>query len=340
MTQPPLDLLPDGAGDPASMRVAVLDGPRRIRLARARIPEPGHGEIRVKIKHVGICGSDLETYRGDRSPEFVSFPVRLGHEVAGTIDKLGPGVNGLQVGDVVCLRYVWGAFAEYLTCKPFNVRVMPPGVSMLTASLVEILPGVLHAVELARIDPSRTVLVTGQGVSGLVITQVARLFSPRELVVTDLFKHKLALAAGYGATRTYTIPSPGTPTMDVVGKDFPDGFDVVIPCLLSGDGMVDALDCLAQNGRIVMYGCIGTCKQPFDFFKLHRKRGEILSTEPRRDIDMRRFFDEGVRLVAGGLVNTSEFITHVVPLSRVAEAFEIRDGYKDGAIHVIIDCEA
>lgn len=87
-------------------------------------------------------------------------------------------------------------------------------------------------------------------------------------------------------------------------------------------------------------GCIGPCKY-FDFFKLHRKRGTIISTEPRRDIDMRRWFQEGVQLVMDGIVNTSEMITHVYPLERVQEAFDLRNN-KDAmceAIHVLIDCE-
>jgi hypothetical protein len=88
-------------------------------------------------------------------------------------------------------------------------------------------------------------------------------------------------------------------------------------------------------------GCIGPCKY-FDFFKLHRKRGVILSTEPRRDIDMRRWFQEGVQMVVDGTVNTSEMITHIFPLEKVQEAFDLRNN-KDAAcdaIHVLIDCEA
>lgn len=337
MIQPELELLDNG--DDSGMRVAVLDEPFKVRLARAKIPEPKEDEVLIKIKYVGICGSDVETYRGTRAPEFITFPARLGHEVAGTIQKVGKKVVGLNEGDKVCLRYVWGAFAEYLCCKPFNLRVMPPGFPMLEISLVEILPGVIHAMELSKIDPSKNVLITGQGVSGLVLTQVAKLFSPKNLVVTDLFDKKLILAKKYGATHAYKLPSPDTPTMDVVGKDFPDGFDIVIPCLLEGDGMVDAINCAAQNGRIVMYGCIGICNKPVDFFKVHRKRLEIYSTEPRRDIDNRRFFEEGVKLVEGGMVNTSEMITHVMPLSEIKKAFKLREHHQPDVIHVIIDCE-
>ena len=88
MTQAPIKLV--DSIHPNSQRVAILDEPRHLSLRYAEIPEPGDGEIRIKIKWVGVCGSDIETYRGTRSPEFVSFPARLGHEVAGVVDKLVP----------------------------------------------------------------------------------------------------------------------------------------------------------------------------------------------------------------------------------------------------------
>lgn len=337
MSQPKVELLPDS--DPSGQRVAVLDKPFQIRIAHARIPEPAEDEVLIKIKYVGICGSDVETYRGTRAPEFVSFPARLGHEVAGTIVKVGSKIIGLQKGQNVCLRYVWGAFAEYLCCKPFNIQVLPADFPLIEASLIEILPGILHAIELAQINPTKNVLIMGQGVSGLVLTQVTHLFSPRNLAVTDLFDNKLALAKKYGATHVYKLPNSDTLTTNLTKNDFPDGFDVVIPCLLEGDGMIDAIDCCAQNGSIIMYGCIGICHKPVDFFKVHRKRIDIYSTEPKRDIDMRRFFDEGLRLVQGGLINTSEMITHVLPLDQIAEAFKLREKHQEGVIHVIIDCE-
>jgi threonine dehydrogenase-like Zn-dependent dehydrogenase len=338
MTQAGLQLV--DSTHPRAQKVAILDRPGHLTLAFAEIPEPADGEIRIRVKWVGICGSDVEAYRGTRRPEFLSIPARLGHEVAGVIDKIGPNVEGLLPGDPVTCRYVWGALAEYIVCRPFNVKVVPREFPLSDASLIEILPGVLHAVELASINQKITVLIMGQGVSGLVLTQVVRLFSPRALAVTDLHEHKLALARKYGATHTYKVPGPEVSNSDAIRQDFPAGFDVVIPCLLEGDGMVDAIDCAAFAGRIVMYGCIGVCNKPIDFLKVHRKRLDILSTEPKRDIDMRRFFEEGVQMVREGLVNTSEIVTHKIPLSRIEEAFFLRDDPHGAAIHVLVDCEA
>lgn len=325
--------------DANTQRVAVLDAPYQMRVHNALIPEPNENEVRVKIKWVGICGSDLEAYRGTRAPEFISTPARLGHEVSGVIDKVGSKVIGLKKGDKVACRYVWGAYAEYIVCKPFHVKVLPPDFPMLEISPIEVLPGIIHAAELGKIDQSKNVLIMGQGVSGLIMTQVISQFSPKNLAVTDLSPRKLELAKKYGATHAYLLPDKDARTMDYAGQDFPDGFDVVIPCLLEGDGVVDAMESAAMCARIVLYGCIGVCHKPIDFFKAHRKRLEFYLTEPRRDIDMRRFFQEGVQMVMDGLVNTSEMITHTFSLERVDEAFRLRNAPPEGTIHVVIDCE-
>jgi len=335
MTQPPLGLIGD---DECGQLIAVLEKPYTIKLAKARIPEPEDGEVRVRVKWVGICGSDLAAYMGIRSLVFLTLPTRLGHEVAGVIDKVGRHVTGLKEGDRVVLRYVWGAFAQYTVCKPFSVMKIPDNISLNEASPIELLPGILHAAELGNINPAKSVLIMGQGVSGLILTQVVRLFSPRSLVATDLCESKLQLATRFGATHTYRVPSRETPTMEVVGKDFADGFDVVIPCLVEGEGMIDAIDAAAQNGTIVMYGCVEPCKKPIDFFKIHRKRLDILSTEPKRDIDNRRFFMEGIELVSNGLVNTREIVTHTFSLTQIAEAFRLRAAQSCDAIHILIDC--
>ena len=206
-----------------------------------------------------MCGSDVEVYRGTRRPEWLSLPARLGHEVAGVIDKLGAHVRGLAVGDQVICRYIWGGFAEYVVCRPFNVKKLPPGFPLKEASLIEILPGILHAAELATIDPGTDVLIMGQGVSGLTLTQVLSLYSPRSLAVTDLKERNLELArrrqvrgdarvqAAYAADADH--PHHGWRWQANTILPGRIGFDVhVIPCLTVGHGMIDAVDAAAVCG--------------------------------------------------------------------------------------------
>lgn len=334
-----LDLVDEShAGQSGVQKVAVLEEIGKIGIRHAQIPEPGQGEIRVKIRHVGICGSDLESYRGCRSPEFLSTPVRLGHEVSGVIDRLGEGVRGLKVGQRVTCRYVWGAFAEYIVCQPFNVHTVPEHLDDRDISPIEVMPGIIHAAELDKITTNTDVLIMGQGVSGLVMTQVVSMFSPRNLVVTDLKERNLELARRYGATHTVKLDHAEQSTMEKMPANFADGFEVVIPCLLEGDGMIDAVDCASMGGRIVMYGCIGTCNQPFDWLKVHRRRLTIHATEPRRDVDMRRFYTEAVGWVEQGLVNLSEMIIHHYSFEEIAEAFAKRDEALGDAIHILVEC--
>lgn len=322
-----------------TQKIAILKEPYKLEVVKAAIPEPSEEEIRIKIKYVGICGSDLEAYRGTRKPEFLSMPVRLGHEVAGTIDKVGKNVKGLKVGDKVTCRYVWGAYAQYIICKPFNVQRVDPSFDMKDVSLIEILPGVIHAAELSKIDSGTSVLIMGQGVSGLMLTQIISLYSPKEIVVTDIKQRNLDLAMKYGATRTCLLPSEDSNTMDYLGNDYPDGFDVVIPCLLEGEGINDAIGCTRTGGKIVLYGCIGVCREEIDFFRVHRGRIEILSTEPKRDIDMYRYFKEGISLVMDGLINTSEYIDKIYSIDDIQKAFDERNDKSKNSIHIIIDME-
>ena len=285
------------------MKALVLTNYRNLELQDVPRPEPGPDEVLIRVQACGICGSDVHGYDGSTGRRIP--PLVMGHEAAGIIADLGSAVSGFRLGQRVTFdstlscgqcffckrgqinlcdaRQVLGvscgdyrragAFAEFITCEPFNVKVLPPTFPKLEISLIEILPGVIHAAELAAITTHTDVLITGQGVSGLVITQVCRMFSPKSLVVTDLKDRNLELAKKYGATHVYKIPDEHASTPEFTMKDFPDGFEVVIPCLLDGDKMQDALDLLALGGRIVMYGA---------FVQLHsHARKRALPRHPR-----------------------------------------------------------
>lgn len=127
--------------------------------------------------------------------------------------------------------------------------------------------------------------------------------------------------------------------MDIVGKDFFDGFDVVIFCLLEGVGMVDVFDVCVFGGCIVMYGCIGFCEEFFDFFKMYKKCVDIYFIEFKCDIDMCWFWQEGLQLVEDGFVNIVEMVIYCFLLEKVGEVFILWDDKLDcESIYVLIDC--
>lgn len=173
---------------------AVMDRPR---------PEPGAGEALVRVAACGICGSDLHAYNGDPGYEWVSPPVTFGHEMAGEVVAVGPGTEGVQVGDRVvvvsiqgCLRcdlcmggnpqiceakqiiglHYDGGLAEYVTVAATRLVAVPDGLDLVHASLAEPLSVAVHTVrERTPIRPGDRVVVTGPGPIGLCCAKLAQL---------------------------------------------------------------------------------------------------------------------------------------------------------------------
>jgi len=268
---------------------------------------------------------------------------------AGAASPFGPGPSGRAAADVDTSRPGRRAVAQIGLDHTVVGRRDPAAAVEVTARVGPLahVPSVRcsppsspapHAADRAAIDNDTRVLITGQGVSGLIMTQVIARCRPAVLAVTDLFDGKLKLARSYGATRAYRVATTSTPTRQALGDAFPDGFDVVIPCVLSGDGVADAVDMAAQNGRVIMYGGLSPASRPVDYFRVHRRRLDIYSTEPKTDADMRRYFETASALVSAGDIRVADMITHRIGLDEIDRAFELKRKPSGDVIHVMIDC--
>ena len=192
------------------VKAYVLEAPQKLSLVSLPEPQIGDDDVLVGIKSVGLCGSDVEIYQGHRPPVQTEGPARLGHEAAGVVEEVGRHVRGLRPGDPVVVRGVWGCFAERVAASTrpatqcvsaafHQVVKLPPDIPIEDASILEVVPKTLKAVARAGISPASDVLIKGQGVSGLLLTQAARLYSPNMLVVADLFDETVVqqLTAGF-----------------------------------------------------------------------------------------------------------------------------------------------
>lgn len=209
------------------MRALVYHGPWQMELEELPRPSPAAGEVLLRITAVGICGSDVHGFTGEsgrRTPGMV-----MGHEFAGEIAELGPGVEGWQVGERVaafnmlgcgqCLfcrtgqtqqcpeRQVFGvnmgtrgAFAEFLAVPGANLVRLAPGLDPALAVLHEPLGVGLHAVDILNPSPTDTVVVVGAGTIGLGLTLALRQRGVARIFVLDKIPEKLALAERFGAT--------------------------------------------------------------------------------------------------------------------------------------------
>lgn len=260
------------------MRAAVVDdGGRGLRIATLPDPQPGPGELLLRVRRAGVCGTDLHLL-GD--PPAVTPGSVLGHEFAGEVAALGPGVGGWRLGEPVCalpylacgdcaacaagdemgctgLRMLGagdlpGAFAEYVRVGARHVLRLPPGVDYDAGALVEPLAVGLHALRAADLRPGEHVLVLGGGAIGLAAAAWARDGGAGEVVVVDRLANRRALAPTFGASRVVDAADDAAlfALADLLGGQPP----VVIECVGAPGMLAHCLGLVGRRGRIVVAG--------------------------------------------------------------------------------------
>lgn len=204
------------------MKAAFLTQPYCIEVKDIGTPLPGSGEVLIRLKLVGICGSDVHLFQGHRD---VKYPIIPGHEAIGYIEELGPEVTDLKMGDRVVIepniacnacKYCLsgrgnicvnkkviglnqpGCFAEFVTVPASHVWKLPDSIDDLNAVTIEPMAVVVHALSLVKAKPGDTIAVIGLGAIGLLITHLAIALG-YHVVVTELNKSKIKLATDQGA---------------------------------------------------------------------------------------------------------------------------------------------
>jgi 2-desacetyl-2-hydroxyethyl bacteriochlorophyllide A dehydrogenase len=187
------------------MKAAVFYGPRDIRVEEVEKPKVEAGEILIKVRACGICGSDLHTYKLGIFPEngvlIGNGRMILGHEYSGDVAEIGGGVDGVKVGDRVTAVSM-GGFAEYVKAFCFlngNVYHLPPEVSYEEGAMNEPLATSLHAANVASPAEGDTILIAGTGIIGLGIIQVLKARHPNRVIVSDISEKRRAMARQLGA---------------------------------------------------------------------------------------------------------------------------------------------
>jgi L-iditol 2-dehydrogenase len=260
------------------MKAAVLYGRGDIRYADWERPEPGPGEIRVRVRAAGICGSDIPRVLGDGAH---FYPIVLGHEFSGTVDAVGEGVTGFAPGDTVsgaplkpcmscpdcargnyalCRRYSFigsreqGAFAEYVCLPAANAVRFDPRVPFEQAAMFEPAAVSCHGLLCcARID-GEYAAVFGAGTIGLFAARWARIFGARKVAVIDVDSGRLPLAERIGADAVFDASDPGwtDAAMSFTGGE---GFGTVIEASGSSAAILSAFGLAAGKASVC---CIGT----------------------------------------------------------------------------------
>jgi L-iditol 2-dehydrogenase len=318
-----------------TMRASVLRGVGDLMVEERPVPQPGAGEVLVRIGSVGVCGSDVHYYEHGRiGPYVVDRPLVLGHEAGGEVVAAGPGVGVPAVGDRVSLepgvpcracaqclagRYNLcpdvkffatppydGAFCEYVVMPAAFVYPVPDTISDDAAGLLEPLSVGVWACRRGAVTAGSRVLVTGAGPIGLVCAQAAFAFGAVEVVVTDINVHRLQLAERVGAVALDVSRTP-------VGEA---GFepDVLLEC--SGHPMAtrDAIRTVARAGHVVLIGMGGDeLPLPLPYVQDH----ELVVTGAFRYANT---WPTAIALAASGRVDLDLLVTGHYGLDEVEQA--------------------
>lgn len=264
------------------MRTCVLSDVGELSVVDREQPTPDADEVLVRIDRVGICGSDLHYYEhGENSGNSVDFPHVLGHESAGTVVEVGSNVTSVSASDRVAIepgipcgecayctaegeyhlckemQYmssppVDGALTEYVAWPADLVYPLPEEVSLREGALAEPLSVAMHACERGDVADGDTVLVTGGGPIGQLVSEVA-MARGAEVVLTDIVETKLELAEQRGVDHTVDVTSEDAVSVIREHVDS-EGVDVVIESSGAESAIDMTTDAVRRGGTVVFVG--------------------------------------------------------------------------------------
>lgn len=342
------------------MKAAVLERPGVIKIEELDKPSPGPGEILVRVKSVGVCGSDIHYYRHGRIGAYVvEKPIILGHESSGEVAEVGEGVNSLRVGDRVSLepgipcrkcvfcktgRYnlcpdvvfmatppVDGAFVEYVTFPEDFAFKLPDNVSFDEGALIEPLAVGVYASERAGVKPGLSAVVLGAGPIGLVTLQAAKAYGASPVVVLDISDFRLNMARKLGAD--FVIDSRDTQALekvlDAVGGG---GADLVFEAAGAVPTIQMTTKIAKRGGKVVFIGLSAKDMVDYNVVEVSGKELDVLGIFRYANV-----YRKAIDMVSAGKIDLKSMITHHFPLERTQDALDLADTKKNEAIKVIVN---
>lgn len=345
---------------PETMKAAVLHGVEDLRIDRLPVPSLASPyDVIVRIRQVGVCGSDIHYYRHGRIGHFVvEEPMILGHECAGEVVEVGKKVSALAPGDRVALepgvpcrrcefchegRYnlcadvvffatppVDGAFCEYVTSPADFAFRLPEHVSTEEGAIMEPLAVGMWSTHRAGVSAGDTVAVLGAGPIGLVTLQAAKARGATTLIITDVEQSRLEFAGRLGATHTLNAGQ-----CDVVEaiREITDGrgADAVLDAAGASQTIGQALRAVKSGGRVILIGIPPEDEVPVSM-------PDLIS----RELDVGGIFryanmyGRAIAAVAAGLIDVKGMITHHYQLDEAEEALVFADEHKSECIKVAV----
>lgn len=341
----------------AETRVAILSGPRKFEVVDRSGPVAGEGEVIVRIAATAVCHSDLDIYTG--SNKGIRYPVVLGHEATGIVDSVASADCGLNAGQRILInpvitcghcdscsrglehlcrnaglfgREIEGSLSEYVRLDARYLYPLPSHLPLRDATLIETLATVRHAQERAELKAGESVVVLGQGTSGLLHTRLAVLSGCDPLIAISRTRWKLERAMSMGARHAVEQDAKDA-VEEVLRLTGGAGADVVIDTAGGAATMRAGIDMLRPGGRFCSFSLSHEHVTGVSAFPLYFKEVSIIGSRALTPEDINASID----LVASGQIDVSGFVTSTYPLDHAAEAFKEYESNPSRVLRIVID---
>lgn len=327
----------------SSMKAMVITAPMTYEITDVPKPEPGRGELLLKVEAVGLCGSDLRTIRSGH--KHVTFPWTLGHEICGTVERLGVefegpwsvgdrisvGPNTYDPADPYCIEgrhelsaeikeigQAWkGGMAEYIVIPRESVRLgnllpAPEHLESKYAAMAEPGSSVIHSHEKAETKMGDTVLVMGSGPIGCLHVAVARAAGAEKVFLADLVDERLQLAEAFEPDATINMKKNDIAS-EIDRLTAGKGTDLVITANPAPSSQVQAVELAAKGGRVVLFGGLphDSSKPGVDMNLIHYKNLSVIGISKFAP----RHFRRSLQMLSSGRIPGDKLVSHVLPLS-------------------------
>ena len=320
------------------MKAAVFYGKHDLRVMDQPVPVPGAGQVQIKVHSCGICGTDIHIFEGDEGAAKSPAGTILGHEFAGEITAVGPGVTHFQVGDRVCVdpnelcgrcdycrggighyctsmkgygTTVNGGFAEYCVVPTSQAYRIPDEMTFEQAAMAEPVACCIHGIDMCEIKPGDTVAVFGAGMIGLIMLQLAKISGAATLISIEPIAEKREIAKKLGADLTI---DPFTENVSEVLKAHGiPRVNTVIECVGRTSTIQQAIEIAGPKAVVMMFGLTKPDDEitvkPFDLFK----REVVLKASYINPYTQKR----AVSLISSGKIDVSSMIYETISLEQL-----------------------
>lgn len=317
----------------ATMRAAVIAAPRRSRVEDVPRPDPGPGEVRVRLEGCGVCASNLGPWLGQPWARYPLEPGAPGHEGWGVVDAVGPGAGRVREGDRVAFLSAH-AYAEYDTAGADQVLALPPELDGRPFP-GEALGCAMNVFRRSRVEPGQTVAVVGVGFLGALLTRLAARRGARVVAVSRR-PFALELARRYGAGEALALDGEPSPAERVRALTGGRGCEVVIEAAGRQPTLDVAGELVGERGVLVIAGYHQDGPRQVDLQQWNWKGLDVVNAHERDPAEYLRGIREAVEAVREGWLDPLPLYTHCYGLNDLGRALDDAESRAEGFVKGIL----